>query len=226
MASTLGRVVSSASRAVGSAASKLQKEVDVLDELDGDVRATVHRLSQEDPGLGALLKRAYGYAVLPEVGKASVVIGGAFGKGEVFERGRMIGYCALAQLTIGVQLGGETISEIVVFRDKAALERFKRSRVKFAAGASAVLVKAGATAASNYDDDVMVFVYADGGMMLEAAIGAQKFIYRPGFLGKLKKAPRRHNASDRAGKTKSRSVSAKRPTTTRRRGRRAATSQK
>src|SRR3954452_2388986 len=105
MASTLGRVASSVGRAVSSAASKLQKEVDVLDELDGDVRASVRRLSEEDPGLGELLKKAYGYAVLPEVGKASVVIGGAFGKGEVFERGRMIGYCALAQLTIGVQAG-------------------------------------------------------------------------------------------------------------------------
>src|SRR5690348_13541228 len=41
-----------------------------------DVQATIQRLKEEDPGLGRLLRNAYGYAVFPSVGKAAAVVGG------------------------------------------------------------------------------------------------------------------------------------------------------
>jgi hypothetical protein len=84
-----------------------------------------------------------------------------------------------------VQLGGQTFSEIIAFQDKAALDRFKAGRWAFAANASAVLVKAGAAASSNYEKGAAVFVSSEGGMMLEVAIGAQKFFYRPAVLGRV-----------------------------------------
>lgn len=81
------------------------KEAGVLEELHGDVQATLERMETRDPGLTELLSTAHGYAVFPSVGKATAIIGGAFGKGEVFERGKLIGYAGLGQLTLGVQLG-------------------------------------------------------------------------------------------------------------------------
>jgi len=36
---------------------------------------------------------------------------------------------------------------------------------------------------------VIVFVASEGGMMLELAIGGQKFWFRPAVLGRTKKAP-------------------------------------
>ena len=62
-----------------------------------------------------MLKKAYGYAVFPSVGKAALVIGGAHGKGAVFERGKMIGYATMSQTTLGVQLGGSTFAEVLIF---------------------------------------------------------------------------------------------------------------
>jgi hypothetical protein len=144
---------------------------------------------EEDPGLQRVLDKAYGYVVFPAVGKAMAVVGGAFGKGEVFQGGHLVGYAALVQLTLGVQLGGQTFGEIIAFRDRAALERFKAGRTAFAANASAVLVKAGAATSNDYQSGVMVFVSSEGGMMLEAAIGAQKFIFKPAVLGRVKAAP-------------------------------------
>jgi lipid-binding SYLF domain-containing protein len=168
--------------------SALGKEEKVLQELHEETRATLDRLEARDPGLKQFLKNAHAYAVFPSVGKATAVLGGAFGKGEVFEQGKMIGYAAVAQITIGVQIGGQTFSEIIAFQDKAALNRFKAQRWAFAANASAVLVKGGAAASADYERGAAVFVASEGGMMLEAAIGAQKFFYRPAVLGRVKDA--------------------------------------
>lgn len=180
---------------VSHAFSLMEKEASVLRTLDRDVRVTLKRFEAQDPGLADLLKSAYGYAVFPSIGKAAAVVGGAFGKGEVFERGEMIGYAAVAQLTIGVQIGGDTFSELILFENAPALNRFKQGKVAFAAGAAAVLLKAGASTMADYERGAAVFVHSEGGMMLEAAIGGQKFFYRPAALGKLKPDPRPRRAA-------------------------------
>jgi len=169
--------------------SGAQKELDTIEELHGEVRATVERMESKDPGLKQLLEQAHAYVVFPSVGKATAVLGGAFGKGEALQGGRVVGYAALGQLTLGVQLGGQTFSEIIAFQDKSAFDRFKQGRYAFAANASGVLVKAGAASSANYQKGVIVFVASEGGMMLELAIGGQKFWFRPAVLGRTKKAP-------------------------------------
>src|SRR5687768_1197371 len=148
------------------------------DPMEVQAQATLKRLQAKDPGLKQFLKDAYGYAVFPNVGKAALVLGGSYGRGVVFEQGEMIGYATIGQFTIGVQIGGDTFAELVVFKDEGALERFKQGKVRFAANASAVLVKAGASATANHEKGVTVFAYASGGMLLELALGGQKFNFK------------------------------------------------
>lgn len=176
-------------RLFSKAFSAAGKEVEAIEQLHAESKATVRRMAEEDPGLRKVLDGAHAYAVFPSVGKATAVIGGAYGKGEVFQGDSLVGYAGLVQLTLGVQVGGQTFSEVVAFQNSAALERFKSGKTAFAANASAVLVKAGAAASSNYADGTLVFVSPEGGMMLEAAIGAQKFIFKPAALGRAKEGP-------------------------------------
>src|SRR4051812_39381880 len=63
--------------------------------LDKEVAATLKRLQTKDPGLKQLVRDAYGYAVFPTVGKAALLIGGAYGRGQVFERGKLVGYATI-----------------------------------------------------------------------------------------------------------------------------------
>jgi lipid-binding SYLF domain-containing protein len=49
-----------------------------------------------DPALGALVQRGHGYALFPDVGKAGLGVGGAYGRGVVYERGQHIGYSDLS----------------------------------------------------------------------------------------------------------------------------------
>jgi len=58
-------------------------------------------------------KTAYGYAVFPTIGKGGVGIGGAFGNGRVYARGRYVGDTSMTQLTVGFHLGGQAYSEII-----------------------------------------------------------------------------------------------------------------
>ena len=122
-------------------------------------------------------KKAQGYAVFPNVGKGGIGIGGARGKGEVFEKGIVIGSTTLTQLSIGFQLGGQAFSQIIFFKDKKSLERFTEGNFEFGASASAALISEGANASADYSDGVAVLTFSKGGLMYEASIGGQKFSY-------------------------------------------------
>jgi len=171
----------------------LRKEQEISHELHGEAEAAVHRHEREDPALRERLDRAYAFAVFPSVGRASAVLGATYGLGEVFRNRRLIGYAGLVQITIGVQLGGQTFTEIVIFDDEAALSRFKAGKLSFASNAAAVAAKAGVTTTNGAE----IRVYSKGGFLLEAAIGGQKFVYRSAALTHGKKlehveAPKEH----------------------------------
>jgi lipid-binding SYLF domain-containing protein len=128
--------------------------------------------------LQSFLDRAYGYAIFPTVGTGAVGVGGAYGRGEVFERGVLIGYCDLSQGTVGVQLGGQSYSELLVFENKNALDKFTSGEFAFDAQASAVALKSGASANAKFSNGVAVFTMTKEGLMFEASIGGQKFSYQ------------------------------------------------
>tara|TARA_Y100001978_G_scaffold200467_1_gene216820 strand:+ start:509 stop:1162 length:654 start_codon:yes stop_codon:yes gene_type:complete len=122
-------------------------------------------------------KKARGYAVFPNVGKGGIVLGGARGNGEVFEKGKVIGKTTLTQISIGLQLGGQSFSQIIFFKDKKSLERFTEGNFEFGASASAALISEGANASADYSDGVAVLTFSKGGLMYEVSIGGQKFSY-------------------------------------------------
>jgi len=143
---------------------------------------------------------AYGYAVFPAVGKGGIGIGGAFGKGQVYRKGKVTGSVALIKATIGFQLGGQAFSEMIFFKDERAYSDFTSGNFEFDATASAVAITAGVQAKagtegtsagasagpatgkqapSTYRKGMAVFVHTIGGLMYEASIGGQKFNFTP-----------------------------------------------
>jgi len=147
---------------------------------------------------GQFFSKAYGYAVFPNIGKGGIGIGGAYGKGRVYEKGRYIGDTSMTQLSIGFQLGGQGYSQIIFFENAAALTEFTRGEFEFGAEASAVAItlaaeaKAGSTGAAAgasvdkdkarvvgaYHNGMVVFTVVKGGLMYEAAIAGQKFSFK------------------------------------------------
>ncbi len=134
---------------------------------------------KKDPDMKRFFDKAYAYVIFPSVGKGGIGIGGAYGSGLVYRKGKVIGRARLVQATIGFQLGGQVFSEIIFFKDKAAFDRFKADKLEFAAEASAVAITAGASAKADYSNGVAVFTMTRGGLMYEASIGGQSFTFEP-----------------------------------------------
>lgn len=175
--SALGLV---AAMALASGCSTAPKTYTEKAELEAKADRTVQRFKEIDPQINELFfSTAKGYAVFPTVGKGAVGVGGAFGRGVLYEGGRIVGYCSLSQGSIGFQLGGQAYSEIIFFQTEEALKDFKLGNVEFSAQASAVAASADASANAKYDKGIAVFTLAAEGLMYEASIGGQGFSYEP-----------------------------------------------
>jgi len=147
---------------------------------------------------GAYFGKSYGYAVFPTIGKGGFVVGGAYGKGRVYEKGKYVGDTSMTQLTAGAQLGGEAYSQIIFFDDQSAFKEFTSGNFEFGAQAQAVAITAGASAAATTTGStaganvsqhsaknvgssyrgMTTFTMVKGGLMYEASVGGQKFNYK------------------------------------------------
>lgn len=163
----------------GTGCSALPETPAERNELSGDARDALSAMQREDPGLRGYLNNAYAYAIFPNVGQGAAGIGGAHGTGEVYKNGALVGYADLLLVNVGIQLGGREYSELILFRAPAAFDNFRNNNLKFAAGASAVILQSGASAEAKWEDDTAVFTYEKGGAMFSAAIGGQRFKYKP-----------------------------------------------
>ncbi len=173
--------------AVAAAAFSLAVPVWAADDaaLERNAQDTLANFKKADPGLAARIAESVGFAVFPTVNKAAVGIGGAGGRGLVYEKGRPVGRVTLSQVTIGAQLGAQGYSELIFFENEHTLADFKRGQYALAAQASAVAVAAGASANAKYERGVQVFTLVKSGLMFEASVGGQQFKYEP-----LAKAPK------------------------------------
>jgi len=148
-------------------------------DLVANAGATLAKAKVADPTIAQRIHESAGHVVFPTVGKGAVGVGGAYGKGVLYVGESAVGYCDLTQASIGVQLGAQTYSEILVFKSNAALDEFKKGNFTFDAQATAVALKTGAAANANYSSGVAVFTMDESGLMFEAAVGGQKFSYQP-----------------------------------------------
>jgi len=142
-----------------------------------------------------LLAETYGYAVLPTIGKGGIGIGGAGGTGCVFSGGQHTGNVSMGQVTIGFQLGGQSYSQLILFKNKDTYNEFTQGKFEFGADATAVALTYGAQAGATtkgasasagdtkgkaaWKRGMAVYTIAKGGLMYEASIGGQKFNFKP-----------------------------------------------
>ena len=143
-----------------------------------DSREAKAAILKTDPSMENLFKHSAGYVIFPNVGKGAVGVGGAAGKGTVYQKGTPIGTAQMVQVTVGAQAGGQAYREIIFLENQEELDRFTENKVEFSEQASAIAVKAGAAANTNYRNHVAVFSQEKGGLMVEASLGGQKFTYK------------------------------------------------
>lgn len=165
--------------AFGVATGPVEVQREYITDITAEVDETIRMFHESDPGIAEWFEEAYAFAVFPDVGKGGIGIGAAGGKGEVIEQKALIGMSKLSQVTVGLQLGGQTYREVIFFEDEVALRNFKSDEAKLSAQASAVAITAGASADAEYENGVAIFTMARGGLMFEASVGGQTFKFTP-----------------------------------------------
>jgi len=143
--------------------------------------------------------KSYAYAVFPTVGEGALVVGGAHGNGRVYVHGKWDGNVTMSQVSVGLQAGGKSFSEIIFFEDKRALDEFRSGSFEFGADASVVAITAAASANAgtsgtdaaasggkndattrgHYVKGMVTFEIAKGGLMGQVAVAGQKFKFSP-----------------------------------------------
>lgn len=142
---------------------------------------------------------AYGYAVFPTIGKGGLGIGASHGKGQVYRGGKVVGFTSTSDISIGFQAGGQAYSQVIFFENKDSYDAFTSGEFEFSASASAIAIQSSAEAktgteqtssgasgkaeagkqtAVEYQDGLLVFNMAKGGLMYAAAIAGQKYTYK------------------------------------------------
>ncbi|MDX2362189.1 MAG: lipid-binding SYLF domain-containing protein [Crocinitomicaceae bacterium] len=155
-------------------------QAEALDlELANESEAVLLEMIDESPKLQKFYDESYGYAIFPKVTKAGLRIGGALGRGVVYENHELVSTSKLKQLTIGKQFGAQQYSEVIFFETKEAFDKFMNGKLKFDAQVSAVALRSGVSADASFAKGVAVFTHTIGGLMYEASIGGQHFRNTP-----------------------------------------------
>jgi lipid-binding SYLF domain-containing protein len=143
-----------------------------------DAEATLGAMVARDPALRDVTRTAQAYAVFPSIGKGGALVGGAYGRGILYEGGVATGYVSLQQASIGAQLGGQSFSELLILRNSGDIDALKSGDYTVGANMGVVVLTTAAEAHATFDPNASVFVMPRGGLMVDVSISGQKINYQ------------------------------------------------
>ncbi|NOQ93941.1 MAG: hypothetical protein GQ547_04805 [Methylophaga sp.] len=148
-------------------------------EINVGVKETLKRFRNEIPGGSEFLKQAKGVLIFPSVIKAGFGIGGEYGEGALQIGGKTKAYYSTAAASIGLQLGVQSKSVVLVFMTNDALKSFQSSEGwKAGVDGSVALIEWGAAEDINtldIKDPIIGFVFSNKGLMYNLTLEGSKF---------------------------------------------------
>jgi lipid-binding SYLF domain-containing protein len=143
-------------------------------DLKDEAEKTLAQMEERDPGLRDFLEGSVAYIVFPAVGSGGFVVGGGAGNGVLYENNQPTGYARVTQLAVGALAGGQRYSQVIAIGDHGVLQKMKDGNFNFGASASAVILRSGAAAATQFQNGVAVFRHPTRGAMVNASLSGQK----------------------------------------------------
>lgn len=146
--------------------------------IDIKVDATLERFYSDVDGGRAFADAAEGMLIFPSVLKAGIGIGGEYGEGALRVGGATVAYYSTAAASIGFQLGAQAKTIVLVFIEKAALEKFQASAGwEVGVDGSVALITVGAGGSidtTNIKDPIVGFVFNNKGLMYNLTLEGSK----------------------------------------------------
>ena len=149
------------------------------EEIEADVQSVLKDFYYLSLGNKELVEKASGVLVFPSVIKAGFVVGGQYGEGALQINGATVDYYSTASASIGIQLGAQARAEIILFMDKAALEKFRASD-GWNAGVdgSIAVIDTGAgkgVSTESVKEPIIAFILLNKGLMANFSFEGSKF---------------------------------------------------
>lgn len=147
-------------------------------QLDAEVREAIQQFHKHTSAGRELAGRASGMLVFPKVYKGGIGLGGEYGEGALLVRGRSTGYYNIVSGSVGLQLGVQRKSEIILFMTPAALEGF-RKRDGWKAGVDGSVALATLGAGAELDSEtlrkpIIGFIFGNEGLMYNLTFEGSK----------------------------------------------------
>ena len=147
--------------------------------IDADVKSTLEHFYDEVKEGKKLVKDAKGVLVFPVVLKAGIGIGGEYGEGALQIHDKTVDYYSTAAASIGLQLGAQKKSIVVLFMQDDALKKFRDSSGwKAGVDASIAVVTVGAGGemdTAKLKEPILGFIIGQKGLMYNLTLEGAKF---------------------------------------------------
>jgi lipid-binding SYLF domain-containing protein len=146
--------------------------------VDASYQETLDRLYAGTPGSRELVAKARGVLVFPRVISAGLVVGGAYGEGQLREHGHIEGYYRTTTGSVGWQIGAQSRALVFLFMTEDALQRFQASH-GWSGGvdASVAVLTVGANGALDANAagaPTVAFIMTNAGLMAGATLEGTK----------------------------------------------------
>ncbi len=148
------------------------------EEINAEVRQALNNFKKQTSAGHELSGKASGMLVFPNVIKAGVGIGGEYGEGALLVKGKTVAYYNIAAASIGLQLGAQARSQIVLFMTDNALADFRKSEGwKAGVDGSVALATLGAGGALDTEtakQPIIGFIFSNKGLMYNLTFEGSK----------------------------------------------------
>ncbi len=143
--------------------------------LESDARAALQQLTSTVPAAKSLSGSAMAVLVFPKITKAGLGVGGQYGDGVLFQKGKVVGHYNTSGASVGLQAGAQQFGyAMFLMNDKAVSALSANEGFEVGVGPSVVVVdegKAKTMTTTTTKDDIYAFIFGQKGLM--AGLGIQ-----------------------------------------------------
>ncbi|MFH1045127.1 MAG: YSC84-related protein [Pseudomonadota bacterium] len=148
------------------------------DEINAEVKQALKNFREHTSAGDELSKKAAGMLVFPNVIKVGIGIGGEFGEGALLVKGKTVAYYNIAAASIGLQLGAQARSQIVLFMNDKVFNEFRKSE-GWKAGVDGSVALATLGAGGSIDTEtakqpIIGFIFSNKGLMYNLTFEGSK----------------------------------------------------
>jgi lipid-binding SYLF domain-containing protein len=170
--------VALATAAIGSMGLTAPAQAASTADLNRDSDRALQKLYQSNPVAEAISHRAKAILIFPNIVKAGLVFGGAYGEGELKQGPQIDGYYNSVTGSWGLQAGAQSYGYAVFLMNRKAVDYIHRTQGwEIGVGPTVVIVNEGVAknlSTSTLKDDAYAFIFDQQGLMAGVNIEGTK----------------------------------------------------